>query len=351
MDINKDAKVLVTGATGYVAGWLIKRLLDEGVSVHAAVRDPSDKEKLRYLDKLAADSPGHIRYFKTDLLQKGSYKEAMDGCQIVFHTASPFIMTVKNPQKDLIEPALHGTQNVLEQANATDSVARVVLTSSCAAIYGDSADLDATKEGIFTEEDWNHSSSLTHLPYSYSKVLAEKEAWKIYQNQDRWQLVAVNPGLVLGPGINPYASSESFRLIKQLGDGQMKQGVPNLALGVVDVRDLAEAHVRAAYQTHAKGRYIICGHNTSFLDMAATLIEHYGAQYPIPKKTLPKWLVWSVGPLMNKAMTRKWVVRNVNYPWKADNSKGIKELGMHYRPLPESMNDMFQQLIDSGRLK
>lgn len=347
-EIVKNKPVLVTGATGYVAGWIVKKLLDEGLTVHAAVRDPENREKLKHLNALAEQAPGSITYFKANLLDDGSYAEAMAGCEVVFHTASPFSINVKDPQKELIEPAQLGTRNVLEQANRAESVKRVVLTSSCAAIYGDNADLEQTANGVFTEADWNVSSSIDHQPYSYSKMLAEKEAWKICGEQRRWDLVVINPSLVVGPGINPTGTSESFNLIRQFGDGSMKSGAPNWGMGVVDVRDLADAHFKAAFTPSAKGRYITSGHNTDFPSMAKPLIAHFGGAYPFPKKTLPKWLVWLVAPMVNAGMTRKMVGRNVNHPWRADNSKSIRELGMQYRPLEASMVDFFQQMIDAG---
>ena len=351
MNIDTDAPVMVTGATGYVAGWIVKRLLEEGLTVHAAVRDPDNAEKLKYLNALAESAPGEIRYFKADLMAEGSYDEAMAGCPVVFHTASPFVLRAKDPQKDLVDPAMLGTRNVLESVNRTPSVKRVVLTSSCVAIYGDNVDIDDTPDGIFTEEIWNTSSSLDHQPYAYSKTLAEKEAWKIHNQQDRWDLVVINPSFVLGPGINPFASSESFKLIKQLGDGTMKAGVPRLGLGAVDVRDLAEAHVKAAFTPGANGRNIISAHNTDFFELAQALVERYGKDYPIPRRALPKWLVWLVGPLADKTMSRKMIARNVDRPWKGDNSKAVRELGLSYRSLKETMEDFFQQMIDSGYLK
>ncbi len=165
-DYDTTSPVMVTGATGYVAGWVVKRLLDTGFTAHATVRDPSNAEKLKYLDALAEQSAGTIQYFKSDLMETGSYAEAMKGCSVVFHTASPFVIRVSDPQKDLVDPAQLGTRNVLEEANRTPTVRRVVVTSSCAAIYGDNADLRKTKQGKFTEDDWNTSSSLDHQPYS-----------------------------------------------------------------------------------------------------------------------------------------------------------------------------------------
>ena len=349
--IDKNKPVMITGATGYVAGWVVKKLLDDCLTVHAPVRDPENAQKLQYLNNIAEDAPGTIKFFKADLLDEGSYAEAMAGCQIVFHTASPFKIDVVDPQKELIDPAKLGTRNVLEEVNRTESVKRVVLTSSCAAIYGDNADLQKTPNGIFTEDIWNTSSSLEHAPYSYSKTLAEKEAWKINEKQDRWELVTVNPTLVIGPGINPHATSESFNLIKQFGDGTMKAGAARVGFGVVDVRDLAEAHFKAAFTPEAQGRYIVSGHNTDFPGMAEALLDKFGDDYPIPRKVMPKWLVWLLAPMVNKAMTRKWVSRNVNLPWKGDNSKGVRDLGVQYRPMKDSMIDFFQQMIDSGQLQ
>ena len=349
--INKTEPVLVTGATGYVAGWLVKRLLDEGLTVHAAVRDPNNAEKLKYLNALAADAPGKIEFFKADLLSEGSYRRAMEGCQVVFHTASPFTINVEDPLKDLINPAKLGTRNVLEEAKRTSSVKRVVVTSSCAAIYGDNVDLQNIPGGVVSEDNWNTTSSADHLPYYFSKTVAEREAWEIAGTQSQWNLVTINPSLVIGPGINPYATSESFNLVRQMGDGTYKAGAPRWGLGAVDVRDLAEAHFRAGFTPEAQGRYIISGHNTDMFDLTQTLLDKYGKDYPIPRKALPKWLVWLMGPIADATMTRKIVARNVNFPWKADNSKGVRELGMSYRPLKTSMEEFFAQLVETGQLQ
>ena len=349
--IDVAAPVMVTGATGYVAGWLVKKLLDQGLTVHAAVRDPGNEEKLRHLNELAAASPGSIRYFRADLLEPGSYAAAIEGCELVYHTASPFSLDVNDAQKELVEPAKLGTRNVLEEASKTPSVKRVVVTSSCAAIYGDNADLASTPNGVFTEEIWNESSSLEHQAYSYSKTLAEREAWDICGKQDRWDLVTVNPSLVMGPGTNAKGTSESFNMMKQYGDGTLKTGSPRWGFGVVDVRDLAEAHYLAGFTPEANGRYIVSGYDSDLADLVVPLREAFGTKFPFPTRILPKWLVWLVGPLANKSMTRKMISLNVALPWKGDNSKGVRELGISYRPLEETIVEFFQQMIDSGAVQ
>lgn len=350
--IDKTKPVLVTGATGYVAGWLVKKLLDEGVTVHAAVRNPDNREKLAHLDKIADNSKASIKYFKSDLLKKDSYAEAMKGCELVFHTASPFITDVKDPQKDLIDPAVIGTQNVLETANQTPTVKRVVVTSSCSAIYTDAIDSHNAPGGKLTEEVWNTTSSLDYQPYSYSKTLAEQKAWEISKKQSQWDLVTINPSFVMGPPLNTKANtSESFNILKQMGDGTFKSGAPKMGIGLVDVRDVANAHFMAGYTPEAKGRYITSAHETNFYEMGMALQPKFGNNFPIPKRALPKWLLMLVGPMANKLFSRKFIRNNINVEWKADNSKIKKELGIQFRPMQTTMEEAFQILVDESVVK
>ena len=349
--IDKSKPVLVTGATGYVAGWLVKRLLKEGLTVHAAVRNPDNAEKLQHLTNLASNTPGNIKYFKSDLLTEGSYDEAMQGCELVYHSASPFSLDIKDPQKDLIDPAVKGTQNVLESAGKTSSVKRVVVTSSCAAIYTDAIDCINAPNGVITEEIWNTTASLDYQPYAFSKTLAEKKAWEMNKAQSQWDLVTINPSFVMGPALNPtFSTSESLSVLKQLGDGTMKMGVPKMGVGVVDVRDVANAHFLAGFIPEASGRYITSAYNTNFFEMGTALLPKFGDKFPIPKKEIPKWLLMIIGPMTNKLFTRKFIRNNVNVAWKADNSKIVKELGMTFRPMQETMEDAFQVLVDEKML-
>jgi len=350
-EINPIAPVMVTGATGYLAGVVVKQLLEAGYVVHAPVRDPDNADKVKHLNAVAAGCSGQIHYFKADLMVEGSYNEAMQGCELVIHTASPFLTHVKDPQRQLIEPAVNGARNVMEAANASPSVKRVVMTSSMAAIYSDNAEIAKQPGGVLTEDMWNETATLEHQPYSLSKTLAEKAAWEIADAQERWDLVVINPSFILGPGINPNARGESFEIMKTFGDGTMASGAPKMGIGVVDVRDVADAHIKAGFTPGAKGRHIISGHNTDFPEMAAILRERFGDDYKFAKSILPKFMVWLVGPMLNAALTRKVVSLNVGHAFKADNSKSIRELGMSYRPMKDSLVDIFQQLVDTGRVK
>ena len=350
--IDKTKPVMVTGANGYVASWLVKRLLEDGVTVHAAVRNPDNQDKIGHLTEIAKGTKGDLKFFKADLMSKNAYAEAMKDCELVFHTASPFTLEIKDPQKDLIEPAEQGTANVLETASSTPSVKRVVVTSSCAAIYTDAIDCQNAPNGEITEELWNTTSSVAYQPYSFSKTLAEKKAWAMQKVQKQWDVVTINPSFVMGPALNAHSvTSESYNILRQLGDGTMKMGVPKMGVGVVDVRDVAEAHFQAGFNPKANGRYITSGHNTNFLDMAGTLADKFGDQFPIPSKALPKWLLVAIGPMVNKLFSRKYIRNNVNIAFKANNSKIKNELGIQFRPLKESMVDSFQLLVDEGILK
>jgi len=343
--------VMVTGATGYLAGWIVAKLLDHGYTVHAAVRDPDNEDKTAHLTARAAAAPGLIRFFKADLLDEGSYGPAMAGCQVVFHTASPFTTHVADPQRDLVDPAVEGTRNVLASVDETDSVERVVLTSSCAAIYGDNADIPGMPEGKLTEDVWNSSSSIEHQAYSYSKTQAEKAAWEMAKAQERWRLVAINPSFIIGPGLKAMRGAESFALVKQMADGTMKTGAPDLPIGAVDVRDVAEAHLRAAFIPEASGRHIVSAENTSLFELASRLREAHGDRWPFPKSTLPNWLVWLVGPMINKALTRRVVSRNMGRPFVADNSRSRRALGLDYAPVSRAIVEMFDQMVEAGLVK
>ncbi|ROS05100.1 dihydroflavonol-4-reductase [Sinobacterium caligoides] len=345
-DLTKNP-VMVTGATGYVAGWLIKQLLEMGCTVHACVRNPDDERKLAPLKSLT-NEPQRLRFFKTDLLDEGSYQQAMKGCSVVFHTASPFTIIVDDPQRDLVDPAVKGTINVLNTVNDTPSVERVVLTSSVAAIYSDNIDALTLPKQTFTEEHWNEHSSLQHNPYAYSKTVAEKSAWQQVKKQRRWDLVVINPSFVVGPALGAAVTSDSFDVVKKLGDGTLKFGAPHTGIGLVDVQDVANAHIQAAIRPEAAGRYIVSALNSHLLEMADFLRPNYGTSYPLPKSKTPKFLAWLLGPMVGT--TRKSISRNLGYSWKADNSKSKQELGIEYRSISEAINAMFAQLESNNQL-
>ena len=286
------------------------------------------------------------------LLDEGSFDEAMAGCEVVMHTASPFVVRgFSSAQEALIRPAVEGTRNVLESANRTETVKRVVLTSSVAAVYGDCADLKQNPRGIFNEEDWNFSSSESHQPYSYSKFLAEKEAWKVYEAQERWHLVTINPSMVGGPALTKASRSTSIDTLRSLGNGKLWPGVPGMRLAWVDVRDVAKAHLEAAFRPDAEGRHIVSNGEPSMLEVANILKAHFGKKYRFPFFELPKLMVKLFGRMIDSSATPKFVEQNAGHSLKFDNSRSKARLGLEYHPLEQTFVDHFQQLIDDGLIK
>ncbi|MCH2043277.1 MAG: aldehyde reductase [Saprospiraceae bacterium] len=345
--LKQNVPVLITGGTGYIASWIIKYLLEEGYKVHTTVRNKSNKEKLKHLIDLDNLFPNQLSIFEADLLKKGSFDEAAQGCTLIMHTASPFkVQGLKDPQKELIDPALEGTRNVLTTANNSPSVQRVVLTSSVAAINGDAIDAKDLVKQTLTEENWNTTSNLKHQPYSYSKTVAEQEAWKIAKNQQQWDLVTINPSFVLGPSVTKRKDSTSIDFMLSLAKGKMKMGVPDLMMGMVDVRDVARAHILAAQKQEAQGRYIISNQTLNLLDAAQLMQQHFGDAYPFPKRKLPKFLLYIFGPL--QSFTWKYIRSNIGLNFNFDNTKGKKELGLNYKNLQDTLVEHIEQLIDWG---
>ena len=342
--------VLVTGANGYVASWLVRRLLERGFRVHATVRDPDDPARTAHLNAIARDSPGTLSLFRADLVDPAGFGPAMAGCGLVFHTASPLIVRgVEDPLRDLVEPASAGTRHVLEAASRTPSVRRVVLTSSIVAVYGDAADVEHVEGERFDETHWNTTSSARHQPYSYSKTVAERLAWEIARRQSGWELVALNPGLVLGPALSPHTKAEGVLMMRDLGGGYYRFGAPDLEFAVVDVRDVAEAHLRAALSPDASGRHILVSESLPLIRIAEILREHYGEAYPFPRRTVSNSAALMLAP--TRGIPQAVARRNLGYPLRFDNGRSRTALGMVYRPASESVADHFRQLLDDGLVK
>jgi nucleoside-diphosphate-sugar epimerase len=347
--IDRSKPVLVTGGSGYLASWIIKLLLEEGIDVHATVRDPASIQKVEHLKALAKASNGQLKLFKADLMDEGSFDEPMQDCELVIHTASPFFITgIKHPEEELIRPAKAGTQNVLESAKRNRTVKRIVLTSSVAAIYGDNADINLTEGGLFTENEWNITSSSEHQPYAYSKTIAEKEAWAIAKGQDQWDLLTINPGWILGPSVSKRTDSTSIGTMIEFGNGTYKQGVPKLWNAIVDVRDVATAHVKAGFTPEASGRHIIVSKEATLLDIATILRNHFGDEYPFPRREAPKLLFWLIAPIYG--YTRKYVQKNIGFRITFDNAYSKEDLNMSYIPIEQTIKEHFQQILDDGLL-
>ncbi|KAH8701541.1 NAD dependent epimerase/dehydratase [Talaromyces proteolyticus] len=337
---------LVTGGSGFIGICIVNQLLEARYAVHVTVRSIKNGPKVQPLLDLQEKYPGKLTLFEADLLKPGSFAAAMEGCSIVHHVASPFLMAEKiiDGQKEMVEPAVQGTQNVLNCVNSTESVGRVVLTSTVGAIFGDYIDVMSMNNNTLHETYFNESSSVTHNPYHYSKISAEKEAWKIQKAQSRWDMVVICPGLVLGPSLTAGSDSGSLFLLDELFTGQLWFGVPDLSFCTVDVREVATAHINASINPSSSGRYIICHKDmTKFIDISKHLRKQAKNRMALPQHQLPTLLVWFIGPLFG--LTRKWMRANLGIQFSVDNERSIKELGIAYRPLIETLDDHYKSWV------
>ena len=333
-------RVLVTGITGFIGQHCAVELLNQGYEVVGSIRSKSKADSTRNaIGKVAPID--QLSFAEADLLSDKGWDVAMKGCDYVLHVASPFMMKEPKDENEMIAPAVEGTERVISAAQR-NVIKRLVLTSSTFAIIA------GKQSGHYGPNDWSDTGAKIGA-YAKSKTLAERAAWEINKEQLRWDLVVINPSLVIGPGINPHSTSESFNIIRQLGDGTGKMGTPEFFVGAVDVRDLAEAHFNAGFFPGAQGRHIISAREVSLLELSEILQKKYGNQFPFPKKNLPKFMIWLLAPMAG--VKRKMVRKNVGYHWLVDNSKSIRELGINYRPVEESITDYFQQMIDLGVFK
>ncbi len=330
--------VLVTGGTGFVASHLVARLLDEGYEVRATVRSLTNAAKVAPLRALAAGRPGSLTLFEADLLTPGAFDEAMEGCETVFHVASPFLVPeqITDGEREVLEPARLGTQHVVAAIEATPSVRRMVMTSTVGAIFGDYADVPAQMGGVLREEFVNTTSTLENNPYHYAKTVAEQLAWDLNARQDRWSLVTINPGLVLGPAIAGPSSSGSLFLLDELLRGEFWYGAPNFAFTVVDVRDVATAHLRAAQRPQAHGRYILARPEmVSFLDMGRIVRRDQPLRLRVPVLPVPDAAVRILGP--HFGLTQEYIRNHLGIRFTVDNRRSVDELGITYRPVAETV--------------
>ncbi|KAK8702712.1 hypothetical protein V6N13_021053 [Hibiscus sabdariffa] len=210
--MNAAEKVVcVTGASGYIASWLVKLLLQRGYTVRATVRDPNDPKKTEHLVSLDG-AKERLHLFKAELLEEGCFDSIVDGCQGVFHTASPVLFSSTDPQAEIIDPAIKGTLNVLKSCAKAPSIRRVVMTASISSVLHNGKPLTPD---VVVDETWfsdSHFCQENKLWYMLSKTLAEEAAWR-FAKDNRIDLVVLNPGLVIGPLLQPALNTSSESIL------------------------------------------------------------------------------------------------------------------------------------------
>lgn len=343
---SHPAPVLVTGATGFIGSRLVEHMLGAGYRVRGTVRSLVGRTDIDVLRSLPG-ARDRLELVEADLNRPESFDAAAAGCACVMHTASPYALDVADPQRDLVDPAVNGTRAVLEAARRAGSVTRVVLTSSMAAIT------DEPEPGrVLTEADWNEKSSLRRNPYYFSKVAAERAAWAwIDRERPAFDLVVINPFMVIGPSLVA-ALNQSNALFVSLLTGAFP-AVIAMAWGFVDVRDVADAHVRAMERTNARGRYLCAGDVVSMRALVDVLRAHgYGA-YKLPRLRLDFPIGTSIARLASYAQpsgTGQYLRTHLGRTPAYDTTKIRTDLGITFCPARESVLDTMADLARWGHL-
>lgn len=340
------SKVLVTGGSGFIGSHAILQLLAAGHQVRTTVRSLKREADVRAMLREGGAEPGdHLAFVVADLESDAGWPQAVAGCDYVLHIASPFPPSLPKHEDELIVPAREGALRVLRAARDA-GVKRVVLTSSFAAIgYG-----QKVQQAPFNESNWTDPTADDVQPYAKSKTLAERAAWDfIAREGGALELSVVNPVGVFGPVLGPDYST-SILLVQRLMDGAMP-GCPQLNFGAVDVRDVADLHIRAMTDPAAKGeRFLaVAGDFLSIRDIARILKKRMGASARrVPTRQLPNWLV-RLAALRDP--TVKQILPELGKPKNATSAKATRVLGWVPRSNEDAIVATAESLLRLGLLK
>jgi len=338
--------VLVTGGSGFVGVHTILQLLAAGHEVRTTVRHPDrNKDVLAMLREGSAEATERLSLFTADLTDDTGWREAVAGCDYVLHVASPLSTSVPSDENELIIPARDGTLRVLRAAREA-GVKRVVITSSTAAVaYG-----HGPQSQPFDEASWTNLDGTDVQPYVKSKTLAERAAWDFVAREGGGlELSVINPVAIFGPVLGPDFSG-SIEIFKRLLNGTMP-AVPKIYFGLVDVRDVADLHLRAMTSPAAKGeRFIaVAGETLSIRDVASVLRRSMGASARrVPRWEAPNWLFRLAArriPLLRNVLPQLGKVRH------SSSAKARNLLGWKPRGNEEIIVSTAESLIRLGLVK
>ncbi len=338
--------VLVTGGSGFIGAHCILQLLQSGYRVRTSVRSLGREAEVRAMLKTGGvDAGDALTFAAADLMSDSGWPEAVASCDYVLHVASPFPPAVPKHEDELIIPAREGALRVL-RASRDSGVKRVVLTSSFAAIgYG-----QKPQTAPFTEENWTDPNGADVRAYTKSKTLAERAAWDfIARKGGALELSVVNPVGVFGPVLGPDYST-SILFVQRLMDGAIP-GCPRLAIGLVDVRDVADLHLRAMTNAAAKGeRFLaLAGDFMSVQDIAKLLKARMGAAGArVPTNVLPDWML-RLASLGDGAVAQ--IVPELGKFKNGSNAKAKRVLGWAPRSAEDSLVATAESLVRLGLLK
>ncbi|KAL9417334.1 hypothetical protein AB3S75_040336 [Citrus x aurantiifolia] len=274
-----NGKVCVTGASGYLASWLVKRLLLAGYHVTGTVRDPGNERKLAHLWRLEG-AKERLQIVRANLMDEGSFDDAINGCQGVFHTASPVLKPSSNPKAEIIEPAVNGTLNVLRSCQKNPSLRRVVLTSSSSTVR---IRYDFDSKIPLDESSWSSVDLCESLQiwYALSKILAEKAAWE-FCGHNGIDLVTILPSFVIGPSLPPDLCSTASDVLGLL-KGEKEKFQWHGRMGYVHIDDVALCQILVYEHQNSHGRYLCSSTVVDNNELVSLLSTRYPL-LPIPER-------------------------------------------------------------------
>ena len=316
-------KVLVTGASGFIAEHCIIELLKNGYSVKGSLRSMNREQEVRDAVKTETDDT-KLEFCKLDLLEDDGWEDAMWDCDYLMHVASPFVIEDPKDENELIKPAKEGTLRALNAAKKA-GIKRVVLTSSVAAVNSH------MMSGTSDHTTWTDINSKYVTPYQKSKTIAEKAAWDFYNNQDnsnKMELAVINPGGVMGPQLGNDLGGASTQIVSQLISGKFPM-IPALSFPFIDVRDVAILHLKAMTTPDADGKRFIAAHSKpTWMYEVAEVLSAAGYE-KIKLKKAPSFMLKLIGLFDNKT---KSLVPMLDKYVPCDNSQTVKIL--NWEPMP-----------------
>jgi len=344
---NDSPLVLVTSASGFIATHIIKQLQEGNYKVRGVLPNLEDEEKIKHLHNLCPEAENKLELIQADTSKSEAWEEPIKDVQYVIHVISPFPKTNSKDDNELVQPAVDETLAVLKACVAAKSVKRVLMTSSTAAVLSHS-DVGGESK-VYNEDDWSDPAKLD--PYGKCKTLAEKAAWeyvKELSDEEKIELTVINPSYVMGP-VLPGTRCFSSEVVKVLLERDIPV-VPKLNFSIVDVRDVAAAHVKAMTNEEAAGkRFIVNASDMWMKDIAQILLKEFKSQgYNVPTINCPNFVL-HLRSLYDK--TVKKFLPQVGKVLKLDNARMKETLQITPRENKETIIDMAYSLIEAGFIK
>ena len=333
--------VLVTGGSGYIGGRCVVALLDQGYTVRATIRDLAREGAVRAALATATAANDRLGIFAANLTRDEGWDAAADGCDYMLHVASPLGVPMPKDPNDLIVPARDGARRAITSAIKA-GVKRVVMTSSVSA----TSPAHGAPDGVSDETTWTDAADPRTDAYAKSKTIAERAAWDLIASSGgQTTLATVNPALVIGPVMSG-DFSESVQIVQRLLTGKVP-GVPRLGFNIVDVRDVADLHLRAMTSPAAAGeRFIASGDFAWMMDLAHILRDGLGdAGKKVPTRAAPDFVV-RLAALFDRDLTA--VTGSLGLRHEFTSAKAERLLGWKARPMRETVLDCARSLIAAG---